>query len=108
MPAKTPPAPRQAKPPTLLAWLHAEAHQERLKQILADPVFVAATNYIIEKSRTTSKQLVTEAVPDAVIVRRASVHAGVVEFPDELRKLIKPTSRSAEPGSWDHIHPLNS
>lgn len=108
MPAKKTPTPRQAQPPTLLAWLHAEAHQERLKQILTDPVFTAAVNYIIEKSRATSAKLVTEPVPDAVIVRRASVHAGTVEFVDELRSLIKRPGASAMTEAWDHINPLNS
>ncbi len=105
MPPKTTLAPRQSKPPTLLVWLHAEAHQERLKQILTDPVFLAATNYIIEQSRTTSAKLVTEPVPDAVIVRRASVHAGTVEFISELKSLIKRPGASALPEAWDHINP---
>lgn len=108
MSAKKTPAPRQAQPPTLLAWLHAEAHQERLKQILTDPVFVAATNYLIEESRVSSQQLVTEAVPDAVIVRRASVHAGVVEFVQKFKSLIKRQGISSVPESWDHINPFNS
>lgn len=108
MPAKKTPTPRQAQPPPIRQWLDAEAHQERLKQILTDPVFIAAINYITEKARVTSKQLVTEAVPDAVIVRRASVHAGIVEFIDEFRALIKRPSSAAPLESWDHINPFNS
>lgn len=107
MSAKKTPTPRQAKPPTLLAWLHADENQERLKQILTDPVFTAAVNYIIEESRVTSKQLTTEAVPDAVIVRRASVHAGVVEFVQKFKDLIKRKGATALTDAWDHINPLN-
>lgn len=115
MPAKkTPetPAKRESKPtpppeatPHLPKehWLASDENRNRLAAILKDPVFLAASHYVIEANRLTVAALVTEAMPDTIIARRASVHAGCVEFMSGLKNLTVRKSIPVEPEPYAYI-----
>lgn len=84
-------------------WLSSEENRQRLSEILGDPVFLAAAHYVMEKNRLNVASLVVEAMPDAVIARRASVHAGCVEFVAGLRNLTTAKKIPADPQPYEHI-----
>lgn len=101
--------PRQARTnPTLKAWVSNEANIEQLKAILENPAFVAATSYVIDLLRVTSDDLIgAKAELPEVIVRKAAMHAGSVQFLDSLKNIIQSSRKhsSLEPEAWEHIHP---
>lgn len=59
--------------------------RERLRIILADPVFLAAMAVVQEDCRVKQSDL--DKYPDIVVTRRTSYHSGVSEVPEKLRYL---------------------
>jgi hypothetical protein len=57
----------------------------RLRDILTDPIFIAAMAVIQEDCRVTQMDL--DKLLDSVIARRTSFHAGVSEVCEKLRSL---------------------
>ncbi len=116
MPAKkTPKKPAVAAPPKearvhppLQTWLSNAANTEFLRNLLADPRFIAACHYAVDVHRVTSKNLLgPNAELSQVIVRKAALHAGAVEFVQTLASLPSrlKTQGEPEPGAWEHIKP---
>jgi hypothetical protein len=101
--AKPTPPPEATSHPPVDQWLSLEENRERLAEILSDPVFLAAAHYVTEKNRLNVATLVTEAMPDSVIARRASVHAGCVEFLSGLRNLLNLKKIPVEPQPYEHL-----
>jgi len=113
MPAKpkpagaTAPAPKQARThPSLEQWLSHPEHIIRLKQILADPVFVAACAYVEGTVAVTPDDLIgAKAALPEVIVRKSAMAAGVRIFTTTLAAL--PGFRRQQaievPEPWSHI-----
>lgn len=109
MATKNSTTPRQARRnPTLQAWVSNEANIEQLKAILENPAFVAAASYVIDLCRVTSEDLIgAKAELPEVIVRKAAMHAGSVQFLDSLKNIIVASRKTSpiEPEAWEHIHP---
>ena len=105
--ATTAPAPKQSRShPTLEAWLSRPEHVLRLKQILADPVFVAACHYVEATVAVTPDDLLgAKAALDEVIVRKAAMSAGVRIFTATLAALpnFRKRDTAAEVEPWSHI-----
>lgn len=111
MPAKpkpAAPAPKQARTyPTLEAWLSHPEHVIRLKQILADDVFLAACHYVESMVEVTPDDLVgAKAALPEVIVRKAAMAAGVKIFANTIAALpnFRKSTATAVPEPWGHIH----
>jgi len=60
--------------------------RERLRAILADPVFIAAMSVIQEECRVSKADLDKQI--DAVLTRRTAYHSGVADVPGNLRALL--------------------
>ena len=110
MPAKTKPAapaPKQARThPSLEQWLSHPEHVIRLKQILADPVFVAACHYVESTVNVTPDDLIgAKAALDEVIVRKTAMAAGVRIFTATLAALpnFRKKDAAADIEPWAHI-----
>ena len=110
MPAKTKPAtpaPKQALThPSLEAWLSRPEHVIRLKQILADPVFVAACHYVEATVSVTPDDLIgAKAALDEVIVRKTAMATGVRIFTATLAALpnFRKRETTADVEPWSHI-----
>ena len=91
--------------PTVATWIQNEANRARANEILKDPVYLAMMHYAKEASRPRAKDLTgPEALLDAEIIRKASIHAGVCQITDIFRKLLTPQTPGVEvKGSWEHI-----
>lgn len=92
--------------PELQAWLSNEYHVDRLKQIVEDPIFLAAAHYVTEELRVQHADITgSRAKLDTELVRKACVHAGCSEFVRKIKNLSKgitaPQEQEAEP--WSHI-----
>jgi hypothetical protein len=59
--------------------------RERLRSILADPVFLAAMAVIQEECRVKQSDL--DKLIDLTLTRRTAYHSGVSETPEKLRYL---------------------
>jgi hypothetical protein len=59
--------------------------RERLRSILADPVFLAAMAVVQEDCRVRQPDL--DKFPDLVVTRRTAYHSGVSEVAEKLRRL---------------------
>jgi len=59
--------------------------RERLRSILADPVFIAAMAVVQEECRVKQPDL--DKYPDLVVTRRTSYHSGVSEVAEKLHYL---------------------
>jgi|APGre2960657373_1045057.scaffolds.fasta_scaffold01549_3 hypothetical protein len=59
--------------------------RERLRSILADPVFLAAMAVVQEDCRVRQPDL--DKYPDLVVTRRTAYHSGVSEVAEKLRRL---------------------
>jgi len=59
--------------------------RERLRSILADPVFLAAMSVVQEDCRVKQSDL--DKYPDLVVTRRTAYHSGVSEVAEKLRYL---------------------
>jgi hypothetical protein len=59
--------------------------RERLRSILADPVFLAAMAVVQEDCRVKQSDL--DKYPDLVVTRRTAYHSGVSEVCEKLRYL---------------------
>ena len=102
--APTPP-PEATRYPARNVWLASEANRSHLAAILADPVFLAAAHYAVEVNRVT-KQDMLGPIPDQIVIRKAAIHAGSVEFIEELRNLTTLAApRAAMPEPFEHIKP---
>lgn len=101
------PAPKQALThPSLEAWLSRPEHVLRLKQILADPVFVAACHYVEATVAVTPDDLVgAKAALDEVIVRKTAMAVGVRVFTTTLAALpnFRKRETTADVEPWAHI-----
>jgi len=101
------PAPKQARShPSLEWWLSQPENVIRLKQILADPVFVAACHYVEGTIAVTPDDLVgAKAALDEVIVRKAALAAGVKIFTTAIAALPNFRKQQAAdvPEPWGHI-----
>jgi hypothetical protein len=101
------PAPKQTRShPTLEAWIGQPANILRLKQILADPVFIAACHYVESSVSVNPNDLIGPKAEQAeVIVRKTALAAGVRIFTTTIAALPnfrqKHASDDAEP--WSHI-----
>ena len=108
MAAKQNTTPRQSRAhPTLEQWLLQEPHVEWLKQLIADPRFIAACHYITEEHRVTSADLVgPQPLLPEVVVRKAALHAGASEFVNGFRNLLRkvPQPKTTLPPAWEHIN----
>ena len=111
MAAKKDTTPRQARAHiTLEHWLLQEAHTEWLKQLIADPRWIAVCHYVTDEHRVTSADLVGDKplLPE-VVVRKAALHAGATEFVNGIKNLLNKVSqpKTPVPEAWEHIHPDN-
>lgn len=112
MPAKpkpATPAPKQARQyPSLQQWLSQPDNVIRLKQILADPVFVAACHYVEGTVNVTPDDLIgAHAALPEVIVRKTAMAAGVRIFTATITALpgfVKADTPNAPDEPWGHIH----
>lgn len=102
-----PPLPKQARShPSLEWWLSQPENVIRLKQILADPVFVAACHYVEGTIAVTPEDLVgAKAALDEVIVRKAALAAGVKTFVVAITSLpnFRKQQATEVPEPWSHI-----
>lgn len=92
--------------PELQAWLSNEYHVERLKQLVEDPIFLAAAHYATELLRVQHRDITGPwALLDAELMRKSCVHAGCAEFVRMFKNLSKglntPVEQEVEP--WGHI-----
>ena len=106
-PTPVPPAPKQSRTHiSLEAWLGHPENVIRLKQILADPVFVAACHYVEGMVNVLPEDLVgAKAALPEVIVRKAAMAAGVRIFTNALTALpnFRKKDAAANPEPWEHI-----
>ena len=112
MPAKKAPAkkvapeiPLAAMPhPPVNIWKQNPDHQLRLRQILADPVFLTAMHYAMEETRVTQSDLVgPQPLLAEVIQRKAALHAGGVELLAALKRFASPATTLTHVQEFDHI-----
>jgi hypothetical protein len=82
-------------------------NRDRLRQILTDPVFIAACQIVEERWRVEPAKLFTQTpLADPVIARQASYHAAMQSFPLQLADLTKTPSDPTPPlQGWDHVTP---
>ena len=105
--ASAAPAPKQSRSyPSLEQWLSHPENVIRLKQILADPVFVAACHYVEGTVAVTPGDLIgAKAALDEVIVRKSALAAGVRIFTTTLAELpgFRKQQATEVPEPWGHI-----
>jgi len=77
--------------------------RERLRSILADPVFLAAMAVVQEDCRVKQPDL--DKYPDLVVTRRTAYHSGVSEVAEKLRRLSR--MKHAEDTSEDEEEPFD-
>ena len=104
--ATEPPPEARAYPPKE-SWLASDENRAELERILHNKVFLAAAHYITEQNRLAVAHLVTESMPDNVIARRASVHAGCVEFISGLRNLVAAKTIPYTPEPYGYIKSIH-
>ena len=111
MAKKTDTSPEQSRHyPTLEQWLLQEPHVEWLKQLIADPRWLAVSHYVVDEHRVTSADLAgPQPLLPEVVVRKAALHAGATEFVNGIKALLKkvPQPKTNLPPAWEHIHPDN-
>lgn len=111
MASKPDTTPRQARAhPTLEHWLLQETNIEWLKQLVADPRWLAVCHYVTDEHRVTSENLVgPQPLLPEVVVRKAALHAGATEFVSGVKALLRkaPQPKTALPEAWEYIHPVN-
>ena len=69
--------------------------RERLRSILADPVFLAAMAVVQEECRVRQPDL--DKYPDLVVTRRTAYHSGVSEVAEKLRYLSRKKHKEDSP-----------
>lgn len=96
------PPPRLRKAPTESQWFSSLENVTRLREILEDPVFIAASNLLLNGSRLSSANLFK--VP-ALIPLKAAQIAGYNDFYRDLVSLSKApeTFRPEIPDEWEYI-----
>jgi hypothetical protein len=104
---KPDPAPKQTRVQhTLKSWLSNENNTARLKQIITDPVFLAASRYAEEITRVKVSDLTgANALLPEEVVRKTAIHAGTVEMISLFKAFLTPNVTSKFPEPWEHIHP---
>ena len=96
---------RRQKPITREQWFLNLDNLERLREILTDPVFVAATNYLIDSRRLGEAVLLAD--PES-LSRAAAFSAGHATFLTDLERLaIAPNARPTEPEPFEYINSDN-
>ena len=102
-----PPAPKQSRTHVSLeAWLGHPENVIRLKQILADPVFVAACHYVEGMAGVANEDLFgANAALSEVIVRKAAFANGVKTFATTLAAMpnFRKKDAATNPEPWDYI-----
>lgn len=92
---------RRQKAPTREQWFSQVANLERLREILTDPVFVAASNHLLDARRTGESILRANSEQ---IVLAAAFTAGHASFLTDLERLATaPVERFAEPEPFEYI-----
>ena len=104
-----PPLPKQARSyPSLQQWLARPDNVIRLKQILSDPVFVAACHYVENSVNVEPQDLIgPHAALAEVVVRKAAMATGVRMFTTAITALpgcIKADTPNTPDEPWGHIH----
>lgn len=96
--------PRQAEPPVKLKrFVESPLNRDRLKQILRDPVFIAAMNLLESQSRVTEAMI--HAMPDVIVARKAAYQAGVSGVYERLEALTHTAEVAEMLEGWDHLTP---
>ena len=99
--------PKEARSfPPLALWLSKPENVIRLKQILDDPVFIAACHYVESTVNVKQEDLVgAKAALDEVIVRKAALATGVRIFTQTLNHLpnFNQPQNVDVPQPWEHI-----
>jgi len=91
---------RRQPTPTRVQWFADVGNLERLREILTDPVFVAACNFISDEARMN---VATLSNPD-LIPLRAAYSAGMNGFRERLEWLATaPKNVAPLPEEWSHI-----
>ena len=91
---------RRQPAPTRQQWFADIGNLERLREIVTDPVFVAACNFISDENRMSVSSLNN---PD-LIPLRAAYSAGINGFRERLEWLATaPKDPSPLPEEWSHI-----
>jgi hypothetical protein len=101
------PAPKQTRShPSLEGWLSQPENVLRLKQILADPVFVAACAYVEGTFDVTPDDLVgSKAALGEMIKRKTAMAVGARSFARIITSLpnFRKQQASEVPEPWSHI-----
>ena len=93
---------RRQKSPSREQWFAKIENLERLREILTDPVFVAASNYALDVRRLNESVL--RAEPQALCTAAAFV-AGHAAFLTDLERLaVAPVERFVEPQPFEWIN----
>lgn len=92
---------RRQKSPSREKWFSKIENLERLREILTDPVFVAASNYALDVRRLN--EAVLRADPQSLCTAAAFV-AGHAAFLTDLERLATaPVERFVEPAPFEYI-----
>lgn len=103
-PAKPPRKPRQTRTyPTLESWIQNEIHQERIKAIATDEVFLAACHFIAKKFEVSTDAIRVESAE--LLARKTAMHSVASQIPDLFVGLIQKPAATAPLEPWEHIHP---
>jgi hypothetical protein len=96
------PPPRQRKAPTPKQWFSNLENVTRLREILEDPIFIAAANLLLNSSRLNSGNLFK--IPAMIPLKAAQV-AGYNDFYTDLVNLAKAPEdfNPTLPDEWSHI-----
>ncbi len=96
------PPPRQRKAPSPAQWFSNLENVTRLREILEDPIFIAASNLLLNSSRLDTANLFK--VPAMIPLKAAQV-AGYNDFYTDLEKLARApeTFNPTLPDEWSHI-----
>ena len=87
--------------PTRDQWFADYANVERLREIIVDPVFISAVNYLLDEARITNIDVFAKT---ELLHLRAAHSAGYTSFIRDLESLSKaPVTRAALPQEWSHI-----
>lgn len=94
--------PRHAlAPEPLTRFITNPVTRETLKNILREPAFISAMNFLQEQDRLRPEQL--DSLPDIIVVRKAAYHASTSSIYERLQNLTKVHEPIPTTEGWDHL-----
>lgn len=93
---------RLRKAPTRAQWFAKQENVERLREIMADDVFIAACNHTLDLGRLDRTSIFNSA--ENHVPLRAAYAAGYADFLSDLSLLASaPVAHIELPPEWSHI-----